>query len=44
MDYNADGDRLVTASADGTVRLWDPNSGEELAVLAQGRCRSGGEV
>ncbi|MGH6903603.1 MAG: DUF4062 domain-containing protein, partial [Geminicoccaceae bacterium] len=31
--FSPDGDQVVTASADGTARLWDATSGEELAVL-----------
>jgi WD40 repeat protein len=31
--YDADGKRLVTASEDGTARIWDAASGHELMVL-----------
>jgi WD40 repeat protein/tetratricopeptide (TPR) repeat protein len=31
--YSADGQRLVTASADKTIRVWDMSNGESLAVL-----------
>ncbi len=30
VSFNADGSRLVTATYDGTVELWDPRSGERL--------------
>ncbi len=33
--YDADGSRLVTASADGTVRVWDARRGTALAVIAR---------
>ena len=28
-----DGARVVTASGDGTARIWEPSSGRELAIL-----------
>ena len=31
--FSPDGTRIVTASADGTARLWDAASGAEIAVL-----------
>ena len=31
-----DGKRLVTASADGTVKLWDSTSGQEVLTLKGG--------
>ena len=33
LAFSADGSRLATASQDGTVRIWDPTSGEQLLVL-----------
>ena len=33
--YDAGGSRLVTASADGTVRVWDARRGTALAVIAR---------
>jgi len=33
MVFGPDGSRLATATEDGTVRVWDPESGEELVVL-----------
>ena len=33
-NFSKDGARLVTASADGTARVWDPASGIEIATLA----------
>ena len=33
VEFNADGSVLVSASQDGTVRLWDTQTGEQLAVL-----------
>jgi WD40 repeat protein len=31
--FSSDGTRIVTASGDGTARVWDPRSGNELLVL-----------
>lgn len=31
--FTPDGSRLATASGDGTVKLWDSNTGEELLTL-----------
>jgi WD40 repeat protein len=36
--FSQGGDRLVTASLDGTARVWDP-SGREIAVLSEHRNR-----
>jgi WD40 repeat protein len=33
--YSRDGKILLTGGQDGTVRLWDPSSGQELAVLRE---------
>ncbi|MDX1614560.1 MAG: hypothetical protein R3300_09635, partial [Candidatus Promineifilaceae bacterium] len=33
LAYNADGTRLLTGSRDGTARVWDTESGEELLQL-----------
>ena len=33
--YSADGRRIVTASADGTTRVWDAATGSVLAVLSR---------
>ena len=31
--FSADGKRVVTASDDKTARIWDAESGKEIAVL-----------
>jgi WD40 repeat protein len=36
--FSSDGSRIVTGSVDGTVRVWDAESGDELRVL---RCHEG---
>lgn len=33
IDYSPDGTRIATAGADGTARVWDAQTGEELVVL-----------
>ena len=33
LAFSADGSRLATTGHDGTVRLWDPSSGDQLLVL-----------
>jgi WD40 repeat protein len=33
--FNGDGSRLVTASSDGSTRVWSPMSGAPVAVVAQ---------
>lgn len=33
LDFSPDGTQLASASADRTVRVWSPTSGEQLAVL-----------
>ncbi len=37
LDFAPDGHRVVTASGDGQVQMWDVNSGELLATLPDGR-------
>ena len=34
--FSSDGKRMVTGSADGTVKMWDPNSGLALATFQAG--------
>ncbi len=40
--FSPDGERVVTASGDGTARVWDAATGKELAVLRghEGEVRS----
>ena len=32
-DFSPDGSRVITAARDGTARIWDAASGEQLFVL-----------
>ena len=34
--YSADGARVISASSDGTVRVWDAKSAEEVSTFKQG--------
>jgi WD40 repeat protein len=34
VDFSPDGERLVTASADDTAKVWDADSGDEIVTLA----------
>jgi WD40 repeat protein/outer membrane protein OmpA-like peptidoglycan-associated protein len=36
-EFSRDGNRIVTASADGTARIWDANTGFTMFVLPHGR-------
>jgi WD40 repeat protein len=36
VSYSPDGRRLLTASQDGTVKIWDAESGREQVAIAQG--------
>jgi WD domain, G-beta repeat len=40
--WSPDGQRLATASADRTARIWDAHSGDEIAVLRATMMRCGG--
>jgi len=42
--FSPDGQWLVTASADGTARLWDANTGVERATLRPVRATAAQEV
>ena len=35
LDYSLDGSRLVSSSWDGTARVWDTTTGQELLVLVE---------
>ena len=35
--FSPDGERVVTASDDGTARIWDAESGAQLEILAATR-------
>ena len=42
-DFDPTGERVITASSDGTVRFWDASSGEMLRLL-QGPAEGTGSV
>ncbi len=33
VSFSTSGNRIITASRDGTVRIWDPTNGKEIAVI-----------
>ena len=35
LDYSSDGSRLLSSSKDGTARVWDATTGQELLVLSE---------
>jgi WD40 repeat protein len=43
VSFNADGTRILTASSDGTVREWNPVTGQQTAKLAIGEPVSSAE-
>jgi WD40 repeat protein len=34
IDFSSDGSRIASSSTDGTVRLWDCNTGSLLGIMA----------
>ena len=44
MAVTPDGTRVVSGSADGTIRIWDTKAGVELAVLKASRIGRQGSI
>ena len=38
--FSPDGQRLASASDDGTVKVWDADTGQEIRTLSSGPARS----